>query len=53
MSDLLTLQITLFVLVAVGFLVKRVGIVDHGSQKALNNLVMNVVLPCNIFNSFL
>ena len=53
MSDLLTLQIPLFVLVAVGFLVKRVGIVDHGSQKALNNLVMNVVLPCNIFNSFL
>ena len=52
MEDLLVLQITLFSLVAVGFLVKRIHIVGKEGQKNLTDLVLLVVLPANIVTSF-
>ena len=53
MEKLLTLQITIFLLTATGFLVKRIGLVGPQGQRNLNDLVIYVVLPCNIFKAFL
>ncbi len=53
MMQVFSLQITIFLLVAIGFLLKRIGIVNHNGQKALNNLVINVILPCNTVEAFI
>lgn len=47
MKTVLTLQITLFLLIAVGFVVKKMHIVGYQGQKNLNDLVIYVILPCN------
>ena len=52
MLTVLSLQITIFSLVALGFLVKRIGLVGDQGQKNLTDLVIYVVLPCNILMAF-
>ena len=52
MNDLLILQITIFALIATGFFLKRTGIFTKEGQKSMTDLVINVVLPCNIITSF-
>ena len=52
-AAVLSLQLTIFLLVIVGFLVRRFGLVGEQGQKNLNDLVLNVILPCNIFMAFL
>ena len=52
MKPVLTLQITLFLLIAVGFVVKKMHIVGYQGQKNLNDLVIYVILPCNIIHAF-
>ena len=53
MGAVITLQITIFLLIAVGFLVRRLGLVSDQAQKSINDLVISVILPCNIFKAFL
>ncbi|MBR6767149.1 MAG: AEC family transporter [Clostridia bacterium] len=53
MTDLLSLQFTLFSIIAAGILLKRLGIVSDAGQKSITNLVIYAVLPCNILNSFM
>ena len=53
MRQMLILQATIFTLVAVGLLIRRLGIVGPQARKDLTNLVLYVVLPCNIVTSFL
>ena len=53
MDTLVTLQITIFLLVAVGFVVKRIHIVGPQGQKNINDMVIYVILPCNILRAFL
>ena len=53
MTGLLSLQFTLFSIIAVGILLKRLGVVSDAGQKSITNLVIYAVLPCNIVNSFL
>ena len=53
MKELFILQVTIFLLIAVGFLVKRIGLIGLQGQKNLNDLVIYVVLPCNILKAFL
>ena len=53
MLQLLNLQLTLFLLVFVGFLVKKIHLVNNQGQKCITSLVLNVVLPCNIVKSFM
>jgi predicted permease len=43
----------IFGLIAVGFLVKRIGIISDAGQKNINDLVIYVILPCNILKAFL
>jgi len=52
-EKLWTLEFNLFVMVAVGFLIRRLRVVGKEAERVLTDLVLYVVLPCNIFNSFL
>ncbi|MCM1283813.1 MAG: AEC family transporter [Muribaculaceae bacterium] len=53
MSDILVLQITMFLLILVGAVIKKLKIVSPEGQKNINDLVIYLVLPCNIVCSFL
>lgn len=53
MKELLSLQFTIFVLTAVGFLLKKIKIIGQTGQKNITDLVIYVVMPCNIVTSFL
>jgi predicted permease len=52
-ANMINLQLMLFTLLAVGALTKRIGIVDDHARKALSNLLIFVILPCNIVQSFI
>ena len=49
---MLVLQVTLFAIIAVGFFLKKRGLFSTAGQKNLTDLIINVVLPCNIINAF-
>ena len=50
--SLLTLQGQLALLLGIGMLLCRIGMVDERGKKLLTDLVINLVLPCNIIQSF-
>lgn len=50
---MLNLQAELFLLILVGFFLKKRGIVDVKCRKCLSDMLINVILPANIVNSFL
>ena len=52
MQTMLELQITIFSLIAAGFLIRRIHLVPAAFQKNLTDLVLYLVLPCNIVSSF-
>lgn len=52
METLLNLQGMIFLLMGVGLIVRKTGIITEEGQKCLTNLVINVILPCNIIQSF-
>lgn len=52
MKELIDLQLTIFMLAGTGMLIKRIGIISSAAQKAMNDLVIYVILPCNIVKSF-
>ena len=51
--SLISLQITLFILMMVGALLKKTGVVSAEGKRCLSDLCIKVVIPCNIFKSFL
>lgn len=53
MERLFDLEFQIFILIAVGFLVRRIGIISKAGERELTDLVLYVVLPCSIFGSFL
>lgn len=50
-TQLLKLQSTLVLLMAVGFLCKKIGVLDDGSRRGLTNLLMDVIIPCNMLKA--
>ena len=50
--QMLTLQSQLILLILVGVSVKKLGIIDEKGRKMLSNLLINLILPCNIISSF-
>lgn len=52
-GNLINLQITIFVLMGIGFLFSKAGMITAEGRKTLNHLIINIILPCNIFHSFL
>ena len=53
MTDVLSLQITMFLLILAGVIIKKAKIISPAGQKNINDLVIYVVLPCNIVKSFM
>ena len=53
MKALFNLQLMMFSLIVVGLLLKKKGIVGAGGQKNMTDLVIDVILPCNIIKSFM
>ena len=51
--EMLSLQGTLFLLILAGILAKKTGIVSETGRKTLSDLLIYIVLPCNILESFL
>jgi malate permease and related proteins len=49
----LNLQIVLFILMVVGIIAKRVGILTKEIRTGLSDLLIYVILPCNIVHSFM
>ncbi|MGB8451770.1 MAG: AEC family transporter [Anaerocolumna sp.] len=52
LSDLINLQGMLFLLVAVGVILRKKNILPKAGTTILTDLVIYIVLPCNIINSF-
>ena len=52
-EELIDLQLMIFSLIAIGLLVKKIGMVGKTGQKNLTDLVVNLILPCNIVESFM
>ena len=50
--DLLTLQGQLALLVVVGIVLTRRGVITAQGRKCLTDLVIDIILPCNIIQSF-
>lgn len=53
MAKLWSLEFNIFVMMAVGFLIRRIKVVGKEAERVITDLVLYVVLPCSIFNSFL
>ena len=51
-SNLWTLQVMMFFLVAAGAILKSTGILKDDAKAILTDLVLYFFLPCNIINSF-
>ncbi|MBQ6322702.1 MAG: AEC family transporter [Lachnospiraceae bacterium] len=52
MKELATLQVELFTIILIGALMKRRGIIGEEGKRSLTDLVILLVLPCNIITSF-
>ena len=53
MEKLLALDFSIFSMVAVGFLVRKLSVVGKEAERIITDLVLDVILPCSIFFSFL
>lgn len=53
LTDLISLQGTLFAMMLIGAWMKRRGIIDENGKRCLTDLCVNVIIPCNIFRSCL
>lgn len=52
-GKVLNQQLVLLLLVLAGLIVKKLRILNRESEKAVSSLLVNVLLPCNIIQSFL
>lgn len=52
MAKLLSLEFNIFVMMAVGLLIRSIRLVGKEAERIITDLVLYVVLPCNIFQSF-
>ena len=52
MFVIVQIQIEILILVAIGFIVAKKGIFGQETRRDMTNIVIYVILPCNIFHSF-
>jgi predicted permease len=50
--SILQIQLEIFILVAVGFFITKKGIFGLEARRDMTNVVIYIILPCNIFHSF-
>ena len=53
MKALIDLQITMFLLIFIGWFMRKAGIIGPEGKKVMTDLVINLILPCNIIRSFM
>ena len=53
MDKLWSLEFSIFAMMAAGFLLRRARVLGKEAERVITDLVLYLVLPCNIFNSFL
>lgn len=53
MQQLIDLQLTMFIMIATGMILKKIGMISRKGQENITDLVICLVLPCNIIKSFL
>ena len=51
-DKMINVQIQIFLTLAVGYLVTKLGVLTREGRSQLTNLVLYVILPCDIFRSF-
>lgn len=52
-TQMVHLQLTLFLLILIGLILKKIRIITKEGQKCLSDITVNVILPCNIISSFM
>lgn len=52
MFVIILIQIEIILLAAVGFLITKKGMLSNDARRDLTNVVIYIILPCNIFESF-
>ncbi len=52
LGRLINLQIMMFLLVSIGIILKKRGIITDEGKNVLTDLVVCIILPCNVINSF-
>lgn len=53
MQELIELQCTMFIMIFAGLILKKIGIIGDEGKKNITDLVIYLILPCNIVKSFL
>lgn len=51
-QNMLNMQLMMFLLVAIGFLIRKRGVIGENTRKEMVNFCLYVTLPFNIFHSF-
>lgn len=52
-KELINLQLMIFSLIVIGLILKKTGIIGTTGQKNITDLVVDLILPCNIIKSFM
>ena len=50
--EMLSLQETMFLMFLTGVLIKKLKIIDAAGRKMLSDLLIDVILPCNILQPY-
>ena len=52
LGEALSVQVTLFALMLLGILFRRRGIIDEVFSAGLTEVILRLILPCSILDSF-
>lgn len=52
LTRILNLQIMFFAIILIGYIGNKTKIIDKNGKKTLTDLVINIILPCNIISAF-
>lgn len=52
LSNIINLQLIIFLLMIVGMILRKINMIKPEGRKCLTDLLINVILPCNIICSF-
>ena len=51
-QTMLNMQLSLFAIMLLGFFCRKKGMIDNKTRTALSDILINIILPCNIAMSF-
>ena len=53
LENLFNMQAMLFILIIVGILLYKTGVVTDEGQRCLTDMTLDIIIPCNIITSFM